>query len=33
LIERLATGSDVTDGGSATGGRQVRIERRTGWFD
>ncbi len=33
LIERLATGGDVTDGGSATGGRQVRIERKTGWFD
>ena len=33
LIERLATGGDVTDAGSATGGRQVRIERQTGWFD
>ena len=34
LIERLATGGDVAGGGSAaTGGRQVRIERETGWFD
>ena len=33
LIERLATGGDVSDGGSATGGRQVRIERQSGWFD
>jgi hypothetical protein len=33
LIERLATGGDVTNGGSATDGRQVRIERQTGWFD
>lgn len=34
LIERLATGGDVPDAGSqATGGRQVRIERQSGWFD
>ena len=33
LIERLATGGDVTDAGAATGGRQVRIERQSGWFD
>lgn len=34
LIERLATGGDVTDAGSeATGGRQIEVERQTGWFD
>jgi hypothetical protein len=32
LIERLATGGDVDDAGAA-GGRKVRIERQTGWFD
>ena len=34
LVERLATGGDVSDPGSESdGGRQVRIERQSGWFD
>ena len=30
LIDRLATGGDVTQ---SVGGREIRIERQTGWFD
>ncbi|MBK1667895.1 hypothetical protein CKO28_07585 [Rhodovibrio sodomensis] len=34
LVERLATGGDVAGpGGKANGGRAVRIERQSGWFD